>query len=87
MHARRAVYSPSPLTDKCEVCDKPAQFECSRCGGPGYCSAVCQRQHWKDHAAECRKARGGRRSSSGAGGSMAASAEAAAAVAAAVSEA
>eukprot|EP00051_Salpingoeca_urceolata_P001634 m.42647 g.42647 ORF g.42647 m.42647 type:complete len:517 (-) comp11562_c0_seq1:351-1901(-) len=44
----------------CVMCAKPAEFECSRCRGPAYCSASCQRSHWREHGPECKKKSAGR---------------------------
>ena len=29
------------------------RYVCSRCGAARYCSAACQRRHWKAHAPAC----------------------------------
>ena len=46
---------PSGTLGACVVCGQPGQFQCSRCTGPVYCSASCQRQHWRAHCSECRQ--------------------------------
>eukprot|EP00052_Salpingoeca_macrocollata_P026285 m.243507 g.243507 ORF g.243507 m.243507 type:complete len:540 (-) comp22549_c9_seq1:255-1874(-) len=53
--SRARMASPQPGNHgSCSVCGKPAEFECSRCNGPSYCSATCQRSHWAVHASECK---------------------------------
>jgi hypothetical protein len=38
----------------CEACEAPAHLRCSRCKEARYCSAECQRRHWKaGHKTEC----------------------------------
>lgn len=37
----------------CAYCGNPAEFECSGCGGPLYCSQPCQASHWRTHATAC----------------------------------
>ena len=37
----------------CAVCGKEAEYRCSRCKLTRYCSAACQRGHWKTHKKEC----------------------------------
>lgn len=39
----------------CNVCSKPASKQCSKCQQAKYCSADCQRAHWKTHKTECGK--------------------------------
>ncbi|KAG1664410.1 hypothetical protein FOA52_009732 [Chlamydomonas sp. UWO 241] len=36
------------------VCRLPAKKTCSRCGKAKYCSAECQRSHWKEHKVDCK---------------------------------
>jgi hypothetical protein len=33
-----------------------ATQRCGACGGPFYCGAACQRQHWKAHRRACKAA-------------------------------
>jgi hypothetical protein len=37
----------------CEVCEKPADKRCNRCGVASYCSRDCQKSHWKLHKKSC----------------------------------
>lgn len=42
------------------VCSKPgctnvSQSQCSGCGEEFYCSKECQKQHWPEHKAKCKK--------------------------------
>ena len=36
-------------------CGKPASTKCGRCRVARYCSAACQRKHWRDHRPRCEK--------------------------------
>lgn len=36
-----------PFTGHCPVCFKEAPKRCGKCGSVSYCSAVCQKKHWK----------------------------------------
>ena len=52
--------SPSagaPATDPpCAACGKsPARSRCGRCRAVRYCGPACQRAHWKEHKAQCKK--------------------------------
>ena len=38
---------------RCIVCNRIANFRCSRCQAIPYCSQVCQRGHWKSHKPFC----------------------------------
>ncbi|KAI8920951.1 hypothetical protein DFJ77DRAFT_143895 [Powellomyces hirtus] len=39
-----------PQTIPCNVCGKPANFMCSKCGvGYHYCSSECQTRDWNSH--------------------------------------
>ncbi|GLI66499.1 hypothetical protein VaNZ11_010326 [Volvox africanus] len=37
----------------CSICEKPAQFRCSRCKVERYCSRECQKDHWPHHKTRC----------------------------------
>ena len=37
----------------CQVCGKDASKKCSRCSLAWYCSAECQKKHWKEHKSVC----------------------------------
>jgi tetratricopeptide (TPR) repeat protein len=38
---------------KCGNCGKPGVLACSKCCHVRYCSAACQKQHWRVHRGEC----------------------------------
>ena len=38
---------------KCANCTKPAPNRCSACQKVAYCSAKCQKSHWKNHKSQC----------------------------------
>jgi hypothetical protein len=50
-HLIATLKSKSP---SCDVCNKPAENRCSRCGLQTYCSPACQRSHWPEHKLVCR---------------------------------
>ena len=41
----------------CGACGKPASNRCSGCFDQKYCSADCQREHWKEHKVVCKSKR------------------------------
>ncbi|KAI0053737.1 hypothetical protein FA95DRAFT_1481088 [Auriscalpium vulgare] len=48
--------SQTPLPGVCAACGgsgKPRLLSCARCKNIGYCTAVCQRGHWRLHKANC----------------------------------
>lgn len=42
----------------CPVCGLPARSTCTRCKQQQYCSADCQKAHWRTHKATCRAPEG-----------------------------
>jgi tetratricopeptide (TPR) repeat protein len=48
--------SSPALCDNCQKSDLDAKHRCSQCRSVYYCSAECQKQHWKSsHKSECKK--------------------------------
>ncbi|KAF2120217.1 hypothetical protein BDV96DRAFT_642062 [Lophiotrema nucula] len=45
----------SDIEKVCSSCQKPAALKCGRCKFAWYCSAVCQRAHWKEHKSTCKE--------------------------------
>lgn len=48
--------APSTIAHRCAACglrDSVKLSRCSRCRGVRYCSAECQRRHWKEHRSQC----------------------------------
>lgn len=43
----------SPSEGLCSQCGKLAKFRCSKCNGPRYCGATCQRKDWNAHKQIC----------------------------------
>ena len=41
----------------CDCCGSEASRRCSGCDDAYYCSAACQRLHWKTHRRDCRRSR------------------------------
>ncbi|KAG9085300.1 hypothetical protein FS749_004545 [Ceratobasidium sp. UAMH 11750] len=41
------------LSNRCEVCQKGAFFQCTGCDSAWYCSEDCQRAAWPNHHAVC----------------------------------
>ena len=37
----------------CEVCDKPASWQCTKCKAGWYCTKYCQMKGWKSHKITC----------------------------------
>tara|TARA_R110002003_G_scaffold110_5_gene9295 strand:+ start:7427 stop:7861 length:435 start_codon:yes stop_codon:yes gene_type:complete len=46
----------SNIETPCALCNKPAALTCSRCRAATYCSAVCQKAHWREHKQTCNTA-------------------------------
>ena len=42
---------------KCAQCDAYGDQKCSACRSVRYCSAKCQKDHWKQHKARCKQVR------------------------------
>ena len=38
---------------RCKVCSKEGTKRCGKCGCAYYCSADCQKSHWKEHKKVC----------------------------------
>ncbi|KAI0088188.1 hypothetical protein BDY19DRAFT_1071816 [Irpex rosettiformis] len=60
-HPRRShstLGMPSVELYRCSYCGNPSAVlrKCSGCGKTRYCDAGCQKQHWSDHKAACKKA-------------------------------
>ncbi|VDB84561.1 unnamed protein product [Peniophora sp. CBMAI 1063] len=43
----------------CPICGKSANSRCAACHSISYCGPVCQKTHWKEHKAQCKRIRGG----------------------------
>jgi hypothetical protein len=55
--AAASALHPDDATRQCAVCggQPEALLLCSGCMGVKYCSAECQRAHWKHHRGECKR--------------------------------
>lgn len=53
----RLVATLKPPSTPCDVCNRPAEHRCARCGLKTYCSLACQRIHWPLHKSVCRAPR------------------------------
>ena len=42
---------------KCGYCENVGDQKCSACRAISYCSAECQKKHWKEHKARCKEIR------------------------------
>ena len=48
----------------CANCDASANKKCGGCGKVAYCAVACQKAHWAQHKACCRKEQGAREAAS-----------------------
>lgn len=52
---RRAQAAKAAPPRLCAACGAPGALNtCSACGGPHYCGAACQKQHWRKHNPACK---------------------------------
>lgn len=59
--AQPAAAAPPGAANVCAACGATGSLKrCAGCRGVRYCGAACQRAHWRQHAAECRRLRAAR---------------------------